>query len=207
MALLAGSATLREGIESVLFLTGVSAGLSPASVLLPGAIGLALGTLVGVAVYFTGRSIKSLKWFFVASSVLLLFIAAGMTVNGAFFFQLAGLFGTMWPYEWRPWSNLLLWDASACCSADNNAFFGLMRALFGWQDQAMNIQLVYYFMYWALVLPLLFFKIHQGALIDRAEAGAARGGSAGSSDDGKGKLTPASEEADAVAPTDAFATR
>ena len=40
MFLLAGSATLREGIESVLFLTGTSAGLSVKSVILPGIVGI-----------------------------------------------------------------------------------------------------------------------------------------------------------------------
>jgi high-affinity iron transporter len=170
MLLLAGSATLREGIESVLFLTGVSAGSSVKAVIIPGAIGILLGGVLGLAIYYTGRSIKSLKWFFIASALLLLFIAAGMVVNGTAFFQLAGLFGTMWPYEWRPWSNRVLWDTSACCDPNSNEFWALVRALFGYQEQPMNLQLLYYCLFWGLALGLLAWKWYHGTLTDAKEA-------------------------------------
>lgn len=140
MFLLAGSATLREGIESVLFLTGVSAGSSVKAVILPGIVGIILGFLCGAIVYFSGRHITSLKWFFVASALLLLFISGGMVVNGTMYFQIAGLFGTMWPYEARPWSNEVLWDVSSCCNPNTNEGWALMRALFGWQAEVLNLQ-------------------------------------------------------------------
>jgi hypothetical protein len=49
----------------------------------------------------SGRSIKSLKWFFVVSCGLLVFIAAGLVASGVNFFTYAGLFGTLFPYEVR----------------------------------------------------------------------------------------------------------
>ena len=166
MFLLAGSATLREGIESVLFLTGVSAGSSVKSVIIPGLLGILLGALVGFLVFYTGHSIRSLKWFFVASASVLLLIAAGMVVNGTAFFQNAGLFGAMWPYELRPWANLIMWDTSGCCNPDTNQFWAMMRALFGYQAIAMNIQLLYYCVFWALTLALLWYKYYNGTLTD-----------------------------------------
>lgn len=51
--LLAFSNTLREGLESVVFLTGVSAGTDPRSIPLAGIVGIILGILVGVALYYT----------------------------------------------------------------------------------------------------------------------------------------------------------
>jgi hypothetical protein len=48
-----------------------------------------------------GRTIKSLKWFFIISCGLLLFIAAGLVSSGVVFFTSAGLFGTTFPYEVR----------------------------------------------------------------------------------------------------------
>jgi high-affinity iron transporter len=170
MFLLAGSATLREGIESVLFLTGVSAGASVKSVILPGLVGIALGALCGIALYYSGRSIQSLKWFFIVSALLLLFISAGMVINGTMFFQIAGLFGTMFPYEWRPWANRVLWDVTSCCDPNTNQGWAMMRALFGWQGQQLNLQFLYFMMYWALTLTLLYWKYHTGTLTDRKEA-------------------------------------
>ena len=49
----------------------------------------------------SGRTIKSLKWFFILSCGLLLVIAAGLVAQGVVFFTSAGLFGTTFPYEVR----------------------------------------------------------------------------------------------------------
>lgn len=171
MFLLAGSATLREGIESVLFLTGTSAGLSVKSVILPGIVGIVAGSLLGVIVYYSGHSIKSLKWFFIASSALLMFIAAGMVINGTQFFSYAGLFGVMFPYELRPWSNLIVWDARSCCNPNTNEGWALLRALFGWQAAPTNLGVLYWGLYWVVTLPLLGWKAYNGTLTDKFEAG------------------------------------
>lgn len=45
--------TLREGLESVVFLCGVSAGTDPRSIPLAGIVGIILGVIVGVALYYT----------------------------------------------------------------------------------------------------------------------------------------------------------
>jgi hypothetical protein len=124
MLLLSGSATLREGVEAMLFLTGTSAGLSVKSVIIPGIVGIIVGSLLGVAVYYTGHTIKSLKWFFIVSAALLMFIAAGMVINGTLFFSYAGLFGIMFPYEMRPWSNLIVWNAMDCCNPEHEPGMG-----------------------------------------------------------------------------------
>lgn len=47
----------------------------------------------------SGRTIKSLKWFFILSCGLLLLIAAGLVSQGVVFFTSSGLFGTLFPYE------------------------------------------------------------------------------------------------------------
>ncbi len=51
--LLAFSTTLREGIESVIFLTGVSAGIDPRSIPIAGIVGILLGLAVGIILYYT----------------------------------------------------------------------------------------------------------------------------------------------------------
>jgi hypothetical protein len=93
-----------------------------------------------------------------------------MVVNGTAYFQYAELFGTMWPYEWRPWANRVLWDTSGCCNPNTNEFWSLVRALFGYQDQPMNLQLLYYCLFWGMTLGLLALKWRNGSLTDKAEA-------------------------------------
>ena len=167
MMLLSGSATLREGVEAMLFLTGTSAGLSVKSVIIPGIVGIIVGSLLGVAVYYTGHTIKSLKWFFIASAALLMLIAAGMVINGTLFFSYAGLFGIMFPYEMRPWSNRIVWNAISCCNPNTNQGWALLRALFGWSAAPTNLSVLYYGLYWAVTLPLLAWKAWHGTLTDR----------------------------------------
>ncbi len=53
MFLLAFSTTLREGLESVIFLTGVSAGIDLRSIPIAGIVGILIGIAVGVALYYT----------------------------------------------------------------------------------------------------------------------------------------------------------
>lgn len=168
--LLALSATLREGIESVLFLTGVSQGDGVKSIIIPGIVGVILGLGLGMLIFYTGRTIRSLKWFFILSCGLLLVIAAGLVAQGVVFFTSAGLFGTTFPYEYRPWYNTILWNTSGCCDMYNNQFWSMMRALFGYTDQPTGLNLMYYLLYWAIVLSLLAWKWYSGTLTDRRQA-------------------------------------
>lgn len=60
---------------------------------------------------------------------------AGLTARAFNFFQMAGWFGYYgYPNSARPWQNKQLWDWSHCCSQDvnQNRFFGLISALFGY---------------------------------------------------------------------------
>ena len=76
---LAFTAVFREGIESVIFLAGVSTTTSWTAIPLAGIVGVLIGLAVGFALYYTGRQIKDIAWFFVLSCSLLFFIAAGLT--------------------------------------------------------------------------------------------------------------------------------
>jgi hypothetical protein len=59
----------------------------------------------------------------------------GMLSNGTAMFTYAGLFGTLAPYEARPWSNRIAWDASSCCNPNTNQGWALLRTLFGWAGE------------------------------------------------------------------------
>ena len=53
IGLLAFTTTLREGLESVIFLTGVTAGIPLKAVPIAGLVGILLGVSVGVLLYYT----------------------------------------------------------------------------------------------------------------------------------------------------------
>eukprot|EP00887_Chlorella_sp_A99_P003315 scaffold26.g3315.t1 len=170
LVLLAGTATLREGVESVLFLAGVSAGTGVTSIIIPGILGIVLGFICGVILFYTGKTIRSLKWFFIFSCVLLLLIAAGLVVTGTGFFASAYLFGNLYPNEMRPWYLKVVWDTSACCDDTKNQGWAILKALFGYTSQPTALQLMYYCLYWGVVAAVMIYRAWRGTLTDRHKA-------------------------------------
>lgn len=137
---------------------------------MPALVGIAIGLIVGFIVFYTGRSIKSLKWFFIFSCGFLLLVAAGLVVIGTTLFTYAYLFGPLWPAEIRPWCNQVLWDVSACCNPNTNYGWQLMRTLFGWQDIVTNLMFLYYCLYWFMIVCMFAWKWYSGRLTDKKES-------------------------------------
>ena len=105
LLIVVGLAVLREGSETVLFLYGVAAteGGASWSMLAGGLAGIAGGIAVGYALY-AGLLRIPLRWFFTATGILVLFLAAGMASQAARFLIQADLL----PSLATP-----LWDTSA----------------------------------------------------------------------------------------------
>ncbi|KAF8056339.1 SHM4 [Scenedesmus sp. PABB004] len=168
--ILAASAVLREGIESIIFLAGVGSNTSFRALPLACLAGLIVGLAVGFAIYYGGRSIKDLKVFFVISTVMLFFIAAGQVSLGTQLLSKVGMFG---PYA--PWADELSWqhrpvvDLNACCSdefANGKQFFVLAHAVVGYQSRPSPIILILYCFYWAVVITFVIIKWRNGSLFD-----------------------------------------
>src|ERR1035437_3385010 len=130
-----GLAVLREGSEMVLFLYGIAAseGADASSMLLGGAVGVILGVAVGYAVY-AGLLRVPLRWFFTATGLLVLLLAAGMASQAARFLIQADLL----PSLATP-----LWDTSA--SLPETSIPGmLLHGLVGYDEQPAGMQMVFY---------------------------------------------------------------
>lgn len=57
--------------------------------------------------------------------------------------------------------NTAVWNI--CDEADNDhEFWGLMRALFGYTCKPTPVEIIAYFLYWALAITFLCFKLHLG---------------------------------------------
>ena len=134
LLLIVGLAVLREGSETVLFLYGISASeQGRSSMLMGGLIGMSLGIAAGYMVY-AGLLRMPLRWFFTATGVLVLLLAAGMASQSAHFLIQAD----MLPSLASP-----LWDTSAALP-EKGVPGVLLHSLIGYDSRPDGMQLVFY---------------------------------------------------------------
>ncbi len=133
--LIVGLAVLREGSETVLFIYGIAAseGGGRSSMMLGGMVGMLLGIATGYTIY-AGLLRVSLRWFFSATSILVLMLAAGMASQAAHFLIQADLLPSL---------GAPLWDSSAMLP--QNGLPGmLLHSLVGYDDRPAVMQLVFF---------------------------------------------------------------
>lgn len=128
-------AVLREGSESVLFLYGISAaeGALHTSMLWGGVIGALAGGLVGYGIY-SGLVRLPVRWFFSATSALVLLLAASMASQAAHFLIQADVL----PSLASP-----LWDTTAMLP-EQSPFGMVLHTLIGYDSHPAGMQLVFY---------------------------------------------------------------
>ncbi|KAI0013178.1 iron permease-like protein [Xylariaceae sp. FL0662B] len=154
---------LREGIEAIVFVAGVSFTAPASAVPLPVVIGLAVGIIVGYALYKGGASSK-LQYFLIASTCLLYLVAAGLFSR------------SVWYFEQQRWNNIIGGDAAElgdgagsydidksvwhvnCCSPELNGGggWGIFNAILGWQNSATYGSVISYNIYWIAIMAAFF---------------------------------------------------
>jgi high-affinity iron transporter len=130
-----GLAVLREGSETVLFLYSIAAseGGGISTMITGGLIGLLAGVVVGYAIY-AGLLRIPMRWFFAATGVLVLLLAAGMASTAARFLIQAGVL----PSLASP-----LWDTSA--ELPENGLTGmLLHSMVGYDARPDGMQVIFY---------------------------------------------------------------
>jgi high-affinity iron transporter len=135
-------AVLREGAETVLFVSGSLTGStsSGASVLLSGAAGLGLGVLVGVVLY-AGLSRIPARHVFTTTNVLIALLAASLASQLAKAVGQAGFLDV---------GTTPLWDSSILLAQDS-AVGTVLHALVGYEAQPSGVQLAAYIAVLALI--------------------------------------------------------
>ncbi len=142
LAVVAGLSTLREGSEAVLFTYGVlAAGQSVASVIAGFAVGIALGVLTGAALYLGLVKIPA-KQLFSVTSILLVFLAAGMVSQGLAFLSSVGFV---------PELGTALWDTSSFLP-EAGIVGRFLNVLIGYVEKPSGIQALGYFLTLAGIL-------------------------------------------------------
>jgi len=150
---------LREGLEAIVFIGGVSLGVPAASIPLATASGLAAGSLVGYIIYRGGNA-APLQLFLIASTCFLYLVAAGLFSR------------SIWYFQQNEWNHLTGGDAAEtgsgpgsydirqsvwhvnCCNPQLNGGggWGIFNAVLGWTNSATYGTVIGYDVFWLTVI-------------------------------------------------------
>ncbi|KAI1002995.1 High affinity iron permease [Podosphaera aphanis] len=165
---------LREGLEAVIFVAGVSFSAPASAVPLPVVTGLLAGGGVGWLLYKGGKS-SQLQVFLVISTAILYLVAAGL------------LSRAVWFFEQQTWNNAVGGDAAEVGAGpgsydidqsvwhinfgspyvNGGGGWGVFNSMLGWQNSATYGSVISYNLYWVVVIAgflLLRFKEVHGHL-------------------------------------------
>ena len=147
---LAFISVLREGIETVIFLTGIEAvEESQSTVLWSGLVGIAVALIISVILFLSGKKIN-LRVFFGVTSILLILFASGMLAHGFHELQEIGWFGND-----NAFLQQTVWDTSFILNDKTTELGKFLRTMFGYQDKPTWLELLTYVFYY-LILALLY---------------------------------------------------
>ncbi len=93
VAIVAGVAVVREGIESALFLLALSDRGNPVPLLVGAVLGVAIAVALAALIYIGGRRIP-MRAFFTTTAVILIVFAAGLTAHAVQLLQATGDLGS-----------------------------------------------------------------------------------------------------------------
>ncbi|KAF2157019.1 high-affinity iron transporter [Myriangium duriaei CBS 260.36] len=172
MFLLPFITTLREGLEAVVFVGGVSLGYPATAFPLPVVTGIIAALIVGYLLYRGGNHM-SIKIFLIASSCVLYLIAAGMFSKAVWFLQyhqFAQKVGSdvseagngPGSYDMKE----VVWHLD-CCNPETENGWDVFNSLLGWQNTATYGSVIAYNFYWILItlcLACLMYEEKTGSL-------------------------------------------
>ncbi|EST09737.1 Iron permease FTR1 [Kalmanozyma brasiliensis GHG001] len=168
--------TLREGLEGVVFIGGVSLGLPATSIPLPAIVGLAVGLLIGYLIFRSGN-ILSVRLFLIASTCFLLLIAAGMASRAVYYLQFYTYVRLVGDSAAESGDGPGSYDARGYVwhfnygNPENNkggTGWGILNSLVGWNNTATYGSIIMYVGYWVVVAGYLWWQIwREGRLVAR----------------------------------------
>ncbi|VVT51987.1 uncharacterized protein SAPINGB_P003279 [Magnusiomyces paraingens] len=147
---------LREGLEAVVFIGGVSLGTSATAFPLPVICGLLAGCLCGYVIY-RGGNYMSIQIFLIASTCFVYLIGAGLFSRAVWYFEMyvfsqkaGGDVAEMGsgPGSYKVSSSV--WHVN-CCNPETDNGWMIFNALFGWQNSATYGSVISYNVYWIFV--------------------------------------------------------
>ncbi|ORX82669.1 iron permease FTR1 [Basidiobolus meristosporus CBS 931.73] len=154
---------LREGLEGVVFIGGISISEPASSIPIAAICGILCGCFVGWLL-FRGGNLMKFRWFFVASTCILFLVAAGLFSRAIGFFE-----GHVWANRTNA-SNVSEDDSGGitfdvrtnvwyltCCNPENPNEGGwqIFNAILGWNNVASLGTILGYILYWLAIAGYL----------------------------------------------------
>ncbi|KAN0066348.1 hypothetical protein ACQY0O_000442 [Thecaphora frezii] len=155
---------LREGLEGIVFIGGVSLALPASSIPLPAIIGLMVGLLIGYLI-FRSNNVLGVRVFLLGSTCLLLLIAAGMASRAVYYLQFYSYVRLVGDAAAESGSGPGSYSSSGyvwhfnCCNPEVKTGagqgWGILNSLVGWNNTATYGSIFMYVGYWAVVVSYL----------------------------------------------------
>ena len=143
IAALSFLAVMREGLETALYLSAMTARTASADVWAGAGVGFVVAIATGFAIY-RGSHFLNLKTFFHVTSILLVIFGTGLVGQATHTFQGVGIFpGT-----------ISLWDTSSIIP-DTGTIGGILRSLVGYTAAPSLLQVILSATYVAVLLAIL----------------------------------------------------
>lgn len=151
---------LREGLEAVVFIGGVSLNVTAKSIPIAVIMGFVCGSVVGLIIYRGGNLIQ-LRWFFIFSTIVLYLVAAGLMSKAVGFLEqnawnkviggeAAEESGTVIGYK----VTTAVWHVSWGDPEQNiasNGGYQIFNAILGWNNTATIGTITSYCLYWIMI--------------------------------------------------------
>ncbi|KAK9320393.1 iron permease FTR1 family-domain-containing protein [Lipomyces orientalis] len=157
MAILPFVTVLRESVEAIVFIGGVTLSASPKAVPLSALAGILCGSAVGYSIYQGGNHMR-IQIFLIISTCFLYLVAAGLMSRAVWYFenynwsQLVG--GDVAEVGSGPGSYDIrksVWHVN-CCNPLFDGGWMIFNALFGWQNSGTYGSVLMYNLYWVAVI-------------------------------------------------------
>ncbi|GAA5796659.1 iron permease FTR1/Fip1/EfeU [Helicostylum pulchrum] len=151
---------LREGLEAVVFIGGVSLNVSAKSIPIAAIMGFICGCVVGIIIY-RGGSLIQLRWFFIFSTAILYLVAAGLMAKAVGFLEqnawnkviggeAAEESGQVIGYKVTTAVWHVSWGDPEKNTADNGGW-QIFNAILGWSNTATIGTITSYCLYWIMI--------------------------------------------------------
>ncbi|KAL1930610.1 hypothetical protein VTP01DRAFT_10772 [Rhizomucor pusillus] len=173
---------LREGLEAVVFIGGVSLNVQAKSIPIAAIMGFICGCLVGFIIYRGGSMLK-LRFFFIFSTVILYLVAAGLMSKAVGYFEQYAWNQVIGGEAAEEGGDVIAYKVTTAVwhvswgdpelNVDTNGGWQIFNAILGWNNTATIGSIVSYCGYWLIVaaaLVYMFFKERKRA-IQKAERG------------------------------------
>jgi high-affinity iron transporter len=152
--------TLREGVEAVVFVGGVSLSLPADAFPIPVITGILAGLTCGYLIY-RGGNVMSIQIFLIASTCVLYLIAAGMFSKAVWSLQFRAFAQKVGADVAEEGSGPGSYDISEtvwhvnCCNPEIDNGFDIFQAILGWQNTGTYGSVISYNIYWIAIMAAI----------------------------------------------------